>query len=60
MTVRVMLALTAIHDLEAQQLDVLNAFLNSPLKEEVYTVFPKGYEKPGYVCKLLKILYGLC
>jgi Reverse transcriptase (RNA-dependent DNA polymerase) len=60
MSIRVLLALTAIHDLEAQQLDVMNAFLNAHLKETIYVEMPHGFNKKGYVCLLLKTLYGLC
>jgi len=35
-TVRIFVALTAIHGLSTAQLDVLNAFLNSKLTETVY------------------------
>jgi hypothetical protein len=59
MSIRVLLALTAIHDLEAHQLDVLNAFLNADLKETIYMELPHGYEEDGYVALLLKTLYGL-
>ncbi len=71
-TLRVLLAKAAAEDLEIVQLDVLTAFLNSPLDEEVYMEIPQFYEK---ICpeieqrkqdnggelfvKLNKALYGL-
>jgi hypothetical protein len=59
MSIRVLLTLTAIHDLEAHQLDVLNAFLNADLKEIIYMELPHGYKEDGYITLLLKTLYGL-
>lgn len=60
MSIRVLLALAAIYDLEAQQLDVMNAFLNAHLKEMIYVEILYGFSKKGVVCLLLKTLYGLC
>ena len=59
-SLRVLLALAAIYDLELVQMDVQTAFLNAPIKEEVYMKQPKGYESgaKNMVCKLLKTLYG--
>jgi Reverse transcriptase (RNA-dependent DNA polymerase) len=58
-TVRVLLAMAAVHNLEVQQLDVKTAFLNGELKEETYMKLPPGYESPGQVCLLKRALYGL-
>jgi hypothetical protein len=44
------------------QMDVKSAFLNGPIKEEVYVEQPPGFEDseyPNYVYKLSKALYGL-
>jgi hypothetical protein len=43
-------------------MDVKSAFLNGPIKEEVYVEQPPGFEDseyPNYVYKLSKALYGL-
>ena len=44
------------------ELDVKYAFLNGDLKEEVYLVYPEGFEYKGQehlVCGLKKAIYGL-
>nr|GEX53146.1 zinc finger, CCHC-type [Tanacetum cinerariifolium] len=61
-TIRLLLALAAIHNLVIHQIDVKTAFLNGDLEEEVYMKQPKGFVMPGNehkVCKLVKSLYGL-
>jgi hypothetical protein len=58
-TLRVLLALVAMHDMELEQLDVPSAFLNAPLDQEIYMELPEGFAQPGKVVKLLKALYGL-
>ena len=59
MSIRVLLALAAIHDLEIEQLDVMNAFLNADLQETIYMEMPHGFAKKNVVCLLQKTLYGL-
>ena len=54
------MAITAVFDLEAQQLDAVNAFTNSILDEIVYVDFPDGFRQPGFCLLLLRALYGLC
>lgn len=61
-TIRTILALTAVHDLECEQMDVTTAFLNGDLNEEIYMQIPEGLrtkDNDGMVCKLEKSLYGL-
>jgi len=67
-TVRILLALAAQYDWEIEQMDVITAFLNPLLQEEVYMELPEGYALPKdcpctsggrIVCRLRKCLYGL-
>ncbi|GJQ99732.1 zinc finger, CCHC-type containing protein [Tanacetum coccineum] len=61
-TIRLLLALAAIHNLVIHQMDVKTTFLNGDLEEEVYMKQPEGFVMPGNehkVCKLVKSLYGL-
>ena len=56
------LAITALRNLEVHQMDVKTAFLNGDLEEEIYMEQPEGFIVPGQekkVCKLVKSLYGL-
>ncbi|KAJ9565193.1 hypothetical protein OSB04_001159 [Centaurea solstitialis] len=61
-TIRLLLALAAIHNLVIHQMDVKTAFLNGELNEEIYMRQPEGFVISGNenkVCKLVKSLYGL-
>jgi hypothetical protein len=61
-SLRVLLAIVCIEDLECDQMDIETAFLNGECKEDVYVEQPQGLVKPGkekLVCKLVKSLYGL-
>ncbi|GJV44213.1 zinc finger, CCHC-type containing protein, partial [Tanacetum coccineum] len=61
-TIRLLLALAAIHNLVINQMDVKTIFLNGDLEEEVYMKHPEGFVMSGNehkVCKLVKSLYGL-
>jgi hypothetical protein len=61
-SIRILLAYATYHDFKLYQMDVKSAFLNGPIKEEVYVEQPPGFEDseyPNYVYKLSKALYGL-
>nr|GEV15330.1 vinorine synthase-like [Tanacetum cinerariifolium] len=61
-SIRVLLSIVALQDLELEQLDVKTAFLHSHLEEEIYVEQPEGFKVPGkedHVCRLKKSLYGL-
>jgi hypothetical protein len=61
-TARFVFALAAQFDLETTQWDAVNAFLNSPLPDELYVELPPGLfpKSKGLRCwKLLRALYGL-
>ena len=61
-SIRVLLVIVAIHDLELEQLDVKTAFLHGDLDEDIYMEQPEGFVvdgKSNMVCKLKKSLYGL-
>nr|GEU63610.1 hypothetical protein [Tanacetum cinerariifolium] len=46
-TIRLLLALAAIHNLVIHQMDVKTTFLNGDLDEEVYMKQPEGFVMPG-------------
>ena len=57
-----LIAFAAERKLHVHQMDVVSAFLNGELKEEIYMKQPPGYVqlgKEGLVCKLRKSIYGL-
>nr|GEX96360.1 zinc finger, CCHC-type [Tanacetum cinerariifolium] len=61
-TIRLLIAMTSIHNLIIYQMDVKTTFLNDHLDEEVYMNQPLGFIMPdneNKVCKLIKSLYGL-
>ena len=61
-SIRVILSIAAMFDLELEQLDVKTAFLHGTLDEELYMSQPEGFIKNGEenkVCLLKKSLYGL-
>ncbi|GJV81483.1 retrovirus-related pol polyprotein from transposon TNT 1-94 [Tanacetum coccineum] len=60
--VRMFIAFAAHMNITIFQMDVKTAFLNGPLKEEVYVSQPEGFidfEFPNHVFRLKKALYGL-
>jgi hypothetical protein len=61
-SIHILLAYATYHNFKLYQMDVKSAFLNEPIKEEVYEEQPLGFEDeeyPNYVYKLHKMLYGL-
>jgi hypothetical protein len=61
-SIQILLAYAAHHSFRLFQMDVKIAFLNGPIKEEVYVELPPGFEDdryPNHVYKLSKALYGL-
>lgn len=61
-SIRMLIALAALYDLQIHQMDVKTAFLNGDLEEEIYMNQPEGFVVPGKekkVCRLVKSLYGL-
>ena len=59
-TLRLLVAIAAFLGWNLWQMDVCNAFLNAELTgAPVYMHCVQGYERPGYVIKLHRALYGL-
>nr|GEZ09086.1 zinc finger, CCHC-type [Tanacetum cinerariifolium] len=61
-TIRLLIAMTLIHNLIIHKMDVKITFLDGELDEEVYMNQPQGFIMPGNenkVYKLIKSLYGL-
>jgi hypothetical protein len=58
----ILLSYASYHGFKLYQMDVKSAFLNGPIKEEVYVEQPPSFEDseyPNHVYKLSKALYGL-
>jgi hypothetical protein len=61
-SIHILLAYATYHGFKLYQMDMESAFLNGPIKEEVYVEQPPGFEDseyPNHVYKLSKALYGL-
>ena len=61
-SIRLLIAVAAIHDLNIHQMDVKTTILNGDLDEEIYIDQPEGFVEPGQeskVCKLTKSFYDL-
>jgi hypothetical protein len=59
---RILLVYATYHSFKLYQMDVKSAFLNGPIKEEVYVEQPPSFEDSehhSHVYKLSKALYGL-
>jgi hypothetical protein len=60
-SIRILLAYATYHGITLYQIDVKSAFLNGPIKKEVYVEQLPGFENceyPTHVYKLSKALYG--
>jgi hypothetical protein len=58
MTVRLILIMTILLNLENKQIDYTAAFMQAPLDHDVYVEMPKLFEVNGKVWKLKRALYG--
>ena len=61
-SIRLMIPITSLRDLEIRQMDVKPVFLNGDLEEKIYMKQPDGFVIPGQVDKvyrLVKSFYGL-
>ncbi|WMV55478.1 hypothetical protein MTR67_048863 [Solanum verrucosum] len=61
-SIRMLIALTAVHDPKIHQMDVKTTLLKGELEEEIYMEQPEGFVvlgKEEKVCRLVKSLYGL-
>jgi hypothetical protein len=61
-SIRALLGIVAMHDLDLEQLDVKTAFLHGDLEGEIYIDQLEGFIEPGkknFICKLKKSLYSL-
>jgi hypothetical protein len=61
-SIRMLLAYTTHHGFKLYQMDVKSAFLNGPIKEDVYVEQSLGFESDKYsnhIYKLHKVLYGI-
>ena len=61
-SIRMLISIAALFNLEIHQMNVKTAFLNGDLNEEIYMEQPEGFVVSGQekkVCRLVKSLYGL-
>jgi hypothetical protein len=61
-SIHILLTYATHYDFKLYQIDIKSAFLNGPIKEEVYVEQPLDFEDeeyPNHVYKLHKALYGL-
>jgi hypothetical protein len=61
-SIRILLSYATHHGFKLYQIDVKSAFLNGPIKEEVYVEQPPDFKSegcPNHVYKLHKTLYEL-
>ena len=53
------MAIAAAFDLEIQQYNIVNAFINAKLSKLVYYYYLEGFKQDGHILELLIALYGL-
>ena len=61
-SIRSIIAMAVLNEMMLHQMDVISAFLNGDLEEEVYMTQPEGFKVKGkerLVCRLKHSLYGL-
>jgi hypothetical protein len=61
-SIRAVLSIIAVNDLELRQFDITTAFLNGSLREEIFMRQPVGFIDPDHphsICHLHKSIYGL-
>lgn len=61
-SIRILLTIVALLDMELQPMDVKTSFLNRKLKEQILMTLPKGFAEIGkdyHICLLNKSLYCL-
>ena len=61
-SIRMVLAIVVLRNLEVHQMDMKTTFLNGYLDEEIYMEQLKGFSTLGQekkICKLVKLLYQL-
>ena len=59
-SIRMLMAIAVLHNLEIHQMDVKSTFLNGELNDEMYMEQPEGFIVPSQekkVCRLVKSLY---
>ena len=59
-SIRMLMAIAVLHNLEIHQMDVKSTFLNGELNDEIYMEQPEGFIVPSQekkVCRLVKSLY---
>jgi hypothetical protein len=54
-SIRILLAYATYHAFNLYQMDVKSAFLNGPIKEEVYVEQPPGFEDNEYPSHMYKL-----
>jgi hypothetical protein len=59
MSFKTLFATIVKRDLDYERVDIVTAFLNSLLREDVYVEAPEAYREEGYVWFLKRAIYGL-